>query len=122
MKKVRNLSNFPEKKEEAEAITSNPYLLKNYGFNQAREIIGELEVLRVELGVGKIREIIDNQTEICHRCEGEGKLWADGRAHSPNYKGETITCGYCGGSGRISKDIDLVQSFLTAYTKGELDK
>ena len=42
--------------------------------------------------VAALEEIRDLETDCCSRCEGDGRLWADGH---------TISCGNCGGSGRI---------------------
>lgn len=75
----------------------------NYEAQRDRVILRLKRVIDNLPSEEEIQQIIDNQWEICHRCEGEGKLWADGLAHSPNWKGETISCGYCGGSGKINK-------------------
>ena len=48
-----------------------------------------------------LEQIRDLETECCPRCEGNGRLYADGKAHLPSYQGDTIPCGSCGGSGRI---------------------
>ena len=37
----------------------------------------------------------------CHRCEGSGALYADGKAHYCIERAPTVPCAVCGGSGRI---------------------
>ena len=65
----------------------------------------------------EIQEIIDSQEEICNRCEGNGRLWADGKAHLSTYKGETILCGYCGGTGKVTKEEGLAQALTKRIGK-----
>jgi len=57
----------------------------------------------------KLKEILGErmlEKEYCHRCGGNGRLWADGKAHRPSYNGETVLCGECGGSGSRYPDFD----------------
>lgn len=57
-----------------------------------------LENERLREGVERIRDL---DTECCQRCEGNGRLYADGKAHLINDNAATILCGNCGGSGRL---------------------
>lgn len=59
-----------------------------------------------------LQAIADSEGSCCMRCEGNGKLWADGKAHYPSYEGPTVNCGNCGGSGRIHEDIQEMASIL----------
>lgn len=51
--------------------------------------------------VEALERIRDLETDCCQRCEGNGQLYADGKAHFPSEDAPTIHCGNCGGSGRI---------------------
>ena len=51
-----------------------------------------------------LEQIRDLETECCPRCEGNGRLYADGKAHHVSENADTIFCGNCGGSGRILPD------------------
>jgi hypothetical protein len=55
-----------------------------------------------------LEAIASDEGESCGRCEGNGKLWADGKAHYPSYDGPTVNCGRCGGEGRISPDLKQI--------------
>ena len=48
-----------------------------------------------------LEEIRDLETDCCSRCEGNGRLYTDGKSHYPSENSPTILCGNCGGSGRI---------------------
>lgn len=48
-----------------------------------------------------LEEIADAESESCRRCEGSGRLYADGKAHYPSESIPTIFCPQCGGEGRI---------------------
>lgn len=39
--------------------------------------------------------------ETCFKCEGDGQLWADGKAHTPGSKIQTVNCYGCGGCGLV---------------------
>ncbi len=56
-----------------------------------------------------LRQIAEAESVCCPRCEGDGRLWADGKAHYPSEQRDTILCGNCGGSGYLqpenAKDI-----------------
>lgn len=58
------------------------------------------ESINVDL-VEALEEIRDLETECCSRCEGNGRLYVDGKGHLLSENAETILCGNCGGSGRI---------------------
>ena len=49
----------------------------------------------------------------CRHCEGNGLLWADGKAHLPSYQGATILCGDCGGLGKESLTDDMREWLIT---------
>lgn len=51
--------------------------------------------------VESLEQIRDLETDCCSRCEGEGNIYADGKAHYMSENAPTILCGNCGGSGRI---------------------
>lgn len=52
-----------------------------------------------------LENIASNEGTCCMRCEGNGKLWADGQSHYPSYEGPTVNCGHCGGEGRLYEDL-----------------
>lgn len=54
----------------------------------------------------------------CHRCEGNGRLYADGKAHLLSEGANTILCGYCGGSGYLLPE-DVQEIASEAITKAE---
>ena len=68
-----------------------------------------IERALISYGNQKIEEAAkvaeEQDSELCRRCEGEGSLWEDGKAHSPNFKGPTKPCPYCDGDGRVEKNI-----------------
>lgn len=70
-------------------------------------------------------QIIDLETECCPRCEGNGRLYADGKGHLLSENAETILCGNCGGSGRILPEDaqDIAEVAITKYQsqEGELE-
>ena len=67
-----------------------------------------------------LEEIANDEGEACQRCEGNGKLWADGKAHLPSHNGALINCGECGGSGRIHRDLqDIAYTALQQTSKIE---
>lgn len=43
--------------------------------------------------------------EPCERCGESGRLWADGKAHNPNYMGMSRACPQCDGKGVIFPDF-----------------
>lgn len=69
---------------------------------QAAEVIRQVEAH--EGLVEALEQIRDLETECCSRCEGNGRLYADGKAHFLSENADTILCGNCGGSGRILPD------------------
>jgi len=78
-----------------------------------------LNALDRSLDGGKVDKVIEENEVFCGRCEGNGKLWKDGQAHSPSYKGETVLCGECGGKGFVYSG-DLAHALCEAHMKGEL--
>lgn len=48
----------------------------------------------------------------CKRCEGEGRLWADGKAHYAFEKIATVDCPLCGGTGQMGPDVDAIARAL----------
>lgn len=60
-----------------------------------------------------LREIADLEDSLCQRCEGNGRLYADGRAHYPSEGAETRSCPICGGAGRIY-DTEAAQMIALA--------
>jgi len=49
----------------------------------------------------EIAEIEHDAHDVCSRCEGEGRLWADGKAHYPMENLPTKACPNCDGDGRV---------------------
>lgn len=49
-------------------------------------------------------EIVHDAQNMCSRCEGCGRLWADGMAHYYDHNRPTRTCPVCGGTGLVSGD------------------
>ena len=45
----------------------------------------------------------------CRTCEGNGRMYADGRAHYPSENAPTIACGHCGGSGHVAADFEALR-------------
>jgi len=67
---------------------------------EACDRLDTVEAIKAEL-LAALEQIRDLETECCSRCEGNGRLYADGKAHYPSENADTILCGSCGGSGRI---------------------
>lgn len=45
----------------------------------------------------------------CGRCDGEGRVWADGKAHYTPHNGALMACPSCGGAGKItSADVGQI--------------
>src|SRR3990167_4429927 len=63
--------------------------------------------------VKKRVEEIANTQQSCHRCEGKGRLWADGKIHRATYSEATVFCSDCGGSGKIRLDEAYTDELLT---------
>ena len=67
-----------------------------------------------------LEAIADNDGESCQRCEGNGRLWADGQAHPPAYDGLTRACPSCDGKGRTYLDVkEIARAALTARAAGQ---
>lgn len=54
-----------------------------------------------ELTDEQIAEIEHDAHDVCRRCEGEGRLWADGQAHYYDANRPTKACPECDGDGRV---------------------
>ena len=77
-------------------------------------------IKRLVEGLEDIRNL---STPVCHRCEGEGRLWADHRCHTQE-EGEkvgTIACPPCDGTGKMYPDFDelkqIVETLISAAEK-----
>ena len=46
-------------------------------------------------------DIVHGEHDVCSRCEGEGRLWADGLAHYYDPNRPTKACPNCDGTGRV---------------------
>ena len=66
----------------------------------AGDVIKQLQAENEEYKTA-LETIRDLETDCCHRCEGNGRLYADGKSHLVIENAPTILCGNCGGSGRI---------------------
>lgn len=67
-----------------------------------------------------LSEIAGMQPVGCQRCEGNGRLWADGKAHYPSENLPTTACPICGGEGKLPVDLDEVQGIANdAIAKAE---
>jgi len=74
---------------------------------------GEVDMTPAELAalVGRIDEALT--PTCCRRCSGEGRLWADGKAHYHSDTRPTVACGACGGAGEIpGGDLVLARAAL----------
>jgi len=69
-------------------------------FKKACDRLDTAEAINADL-LSALKEIRDLETECCPRCEGNGRLYADGKAHLLSENADTVFCGNCGGSGRI---------------------
>lgn len=48
----------------------------------------------------------------------DGRLWADGKAHYPTYKGPTNSCGACRGSGTTAANSqEISKDALSEYER-----
>ena len=51
----------------------------------------------------------------CGKCEGNGRLWADGKAHYHSDTRPTIDCPACGGSGKdLTGTVESLRTKLAA--------
>jgi hypothetical protein len=48
------------------------------------------------------KKITDNCRQTCSKCEGDGRLWADGKSHYFSENRPTVECGHCGGKGEVN--------------------
>lgn len=65
--------------------------------------VDQLETLCRQLAEA-LKQIAEGETSCCPRCEGNGRLYADGKAHYMSEGAPTIFCGNCGGSGRLQPE------------------
>lgn len=63
----------------------------------------------------KAVEDLDSIFVRCHRCEGNGEVWADGRSHFQSDKVPTVACGFCAGEGKVF-DKDTYDEILAKLT------
>src|SRR3990167_3334911 len=49
----------------------------------------------------------------CHRCEGEGLLWADGKPHYATHQGDTKACPDCDGKGQFLDEIAIKKTLAS---------
>jgi len=70
--------------------------------------------------VEALEQISENEGECCRRCEGDGRLWADGKPHYPTEQVDTVPCGNCGGSGRIYPDVKDIADTAIATAEKQL--
>jgi excinuclease UvrABC ATPase subunit len=54
----------------------------------------------------RIKELLNQDRENCPRCEGNGRLYADGKSHYYSENVPTVLCPHCGGSGKIFIELD----------------
>ena len=54
--------------------------------------------------VTALEEIRDAEDRCCPRCEGNGTVYADGKAHLLSEGAPTMLCGQCGGGGRLQPE------------------
>lgn len=102
--------------ERANAIFYTYPVLKER--DQLQQEVEGLRAALKELTDG-LQEIAEAEGRSCSRCEGNGKLWADGQAHYPSYDGPTVNCGKCGGEGKIYPDLQgMIQDLLNAAAEG----
>ena len=81
-------------------------------------LIKDLKSINDKL-VEALEKIRDLETDCCPRCEGEGNIYADGKAHYMSENAPTIPCGNCGGSGRILPE-DAQDIAVEALKEAEL--
>lgn len=91
--------------------------------SQAKEVIRRAEKVYpvFEKIKAALEEIRDGERTCCPRCEGNGKLWADGKAHYPSENVDTINCGNCGGSGYLQPENaqEIAEQALAEAEKAE---
>lgn len=83
---------------------------KDYPLDEERAVGQVVEIL---LTPEEIAEIEHDAHDICHRCEGEGRLWADGLAHYYDANRPTKACPECGGDGRVpsgNEGVDVARA------------
>ena len=106
MQELVNLGNaYDANQAEIKALTDEIHKIRPYAdcyksicsaLGIEKDVLGYIERLRAAL-----EEIRDLEDSCCPRCEGNGLLYADGKAHLLIENATTIACGKCGGTGRI---------------------
>ena len=72
-----------------------------------------------------LREIVDSEgEEMCVRCQGNGALYADGKAHYYSEHADTIPCPSCAGTGLVSSISaeDVAKAALTSSPLAEREE
>ncbi len=69
---------------------------------------------RLEQAREALKKIANLEDSPCHRCEGNGRLYADGRAHYYSEGAATVACPICGGTGRICDTEEAKRIALAA--------
>lgn len=85
-------------------IFEGKYWVCAHDWNKLKDRLDTSEAREKDL-LEALEQIRDLETECCSRCEGNGRLYADGKAHLPSENADTILCGNCGGSGRILPEV-----------------
>ena len=89
-----------EGKTDVSKDTGKSWTLLAKGLLEACDRLDSAEASKADL-LAALEQIRDLETECCSRCEGNGRLYADGKAHLLSENADTVFCGNCGGSGRI---------------------
>ena len=56
------------------------------------------------------REMCESGGDLCHRCQGSGALYADGKAHYFSENADVVRCPVCGGEGRVIAPDSLAEA------------
>lgn len=89
---------------------------------QYREAIGYLSGMEDPAVKGLVEALgrLKDGHETCQKCEGDGRLWADGKAHYSTYQGKTIPCSHCAGNGETVADSREIASNALAHYRESL--
>jgi len=106
--------------KEPAAVCAN--LVSRWQGNPGQPLLNELDRLRrLEAAVKDdgLAESAD-EYECCRRCDGNGSVYADGKAHCYSEHAATMPCPDCGGEGRIKMDaVANYRAALLTTMKGE---
>ncbi len=81
-----------------------------------RECMAENARLQAELSAKEaVVEAARNRRGSCRRCEGNGQMWADGKAHFATHTGKTVPCNNCI-AGEVVDDGEL-DAAIAAHDK-----